>query len=83
MPELGGDIEVIDTATPRTIYDLTRRKLGMVGGFAGIVGASDVGNMTYKTSLPNVFRVGDNSSLGGGIAAVSQAARHLANELSS
>src|SRR6476620_8126948 len=32
MPELGGSIEVIDTATPRSFYDTTRRKLGMVGG---------------------------------------------------
>ena len=32
MPELGSAIEVIDTATPRSFYDLTRRKLGMVGG---------------------------------------------------
>ncbi|HEU5460068.1 MAG TPA: FAD-dependent oxidoreductase, partial [Pyrinomonadaceae bacterium] len=28
VPELGGDIEIIETANPRTYYDLTRRKLG-------------------------------------------------------
>ena len=32
IPELGGDIEVIETANPRTYYELTRRKLGMVWG---------------------------------------------------
>lgn len=32
MPELGGSIEVIETATPHTIYQNTRRKLGMVNG---------------------------------------------------
>src|SRR6185369_1105439 len=32
LPELGGDIEVIETANPRTYYDQTRRKLGMLLG---------------------------------------------------
>ena len=81
MPELGGDIEVIETATPRTIYDLTRRKLGMVGGFARTSEALDPNIINPQTSLPNVFRVGDNTSLGGGIAAVTHAARLLANRL--
>jgi phytoene dehydrogenase-like protein len=81
MPELGGDIEVIDTATPRTIYDLTRRKLGMVGGLAGTSEAFDPNVMNSQTSLPNVFRVGDTTSLGGGIAGVTHAARLLANRL--
>jgi phytoene dehydrogenase-like protein len=81
LPELGGDIEVIDTATPRTIYELTRRKLGMVGGLAGTSTVFDSNVMNCQTSLPNVFRVGDTTSLGGGIAAVSHAARLLANRL--
>jgi phytoene dehydrogenase-like protein len=81
IPELGGDIEVIDTATPRTIYDLTRRKLGMVGGLAGTSKVFDSNIMNCQTSLPNVFRVGDTTSLGGGIAAVTHAARLLANRL--
>ena len=53
LPELGGDIEVIETANPRTYYDSTRRKLGMV---LGIDEAVEVG---HRTSLPNVFMVGD------------------------
>jgi len=81
MPELGGDIEVIDTATPRTTYDLTRRKLGMVGGLPRTGVAFDLNIMDCRTSIPNVFKVGDTSSLGGGIAAVTQAARFLANQL--
>ena len=83
MPELGGDIEVIETATPRTIYDLTRRKLGMVGGFPWGFETFDPHVMNSQTSLPNVFRVGDTSSLGWGIAAVTHAARLLANRLAS
>jgi phytoene dehydrogenase-like protein len=82
MPELGGDIEVIETATPRTIYDLTRRKLGMVGGL-GRKPEVDASIINPQTSLPNVFRVGDTSSLGWGIAAVTHAARLLANGLTS
>lgn len=81
MPELGGDIEVIETATPRSFYDLTRRKLGMVGGLAKMSEAFDPNIMNSQTSLPNVFRVGDTVSLGGGIACVTHAARLLANRL--
>lgn len=81
MPELGGDIEVIDTATPRTIYDLTRRRLGMVGGLAGTSKACHPNIMNSQTSFPNVFRVGDTTSSGGGIAGITHAARLLANQL--
>ena len=31
LPELGDGIEVIDTATPRTFYERTRRRLGQLG----------------------------------------------------
>jgi len=82
MPELGGDIEVIDTASPRSIYDLTRRKLGMVGGL-GRTPELEPNIMDFQTSLPNVFRVGDTTPLGGGIAPVTHAARLLANRLTS
>ncbi len=52
IPELGGDIEVIETANPRTYYELTRRKLGMVQGVEEPFG-------TEETFLPNFFMVGD------------------------
>lgn len=81
LPELGSDIEVIETATPRTIYDLTRRKLGMVGGFHRASEAFDPCVINPETSLPNVFQVGDTTSLGGGIAGVTHAARLVANRL--
>ena len=55
LPELGSDIEVIETANPRTYYDSTRRKLGMV---LGIDEAVEIG---YQTSIPNVFMVGDTT----------------------
>jgi phytoene dehydrogenase-like protein len=56
VPELGGDIEIIETANPRTYYDETRRKLGMVLGIEGHPVKS------HQTSLPNVFIVGDTVS---------------------
>ena len=56
LPELGSDIEVIETANPRTYYDSTRRKLGMVLGLNEAVSAG------HQTSVPNVFMVGDTVS---------------------
>lgn len=56
LPELGSDIEVIETANPRTYFDSTRRKLGMVLGLTEAVSPSP------QTSLPNVFLVGDTAT---------------------
>ena len=56
LPELGSDIEIIETANPRTYYDQTRRKLGMV---LGVEGASPASSSTF---LPNLFIIGDTVS---------------------
>ncbi|HEX7331735.1 MAG TPA: FAD-dependent oxidoreductase [Pyrinomonadaceae bacterium] len=56
LPELGSDIEIIETANPRTYYDETRRKLGMVLGVDGTSRASS------DTFLPNLFIIGDTVS---------------------
>ncbi len=80
MPELGSSVEVVDTATPRTFYDLTRRKLGMVGGIS--LHGFWLDGPSYVTSLPNVFIVSD-TTYPGGIAALSQSALLLANKLAS
>lgn len=53
IPEFGSDIEVIETANPRTYYDSTRRKLGMVLGVDGSV------EMGHQTAVENLFMVGD------------------------
>jgi phytoene dehydrogenase-like protein len=79
MPELGSSVEVIDTANPRTFYDLTRRKLGMVGGRP--LNRFWLTGPSYVTSLPNVFIVSD-TTYPGGIAALSQSALLLADNLS-
>jgi len=75
LPELGSDIEVIETANPRTYYDSTRRKLGMVLGIAEQV------SIGSQTSLPNVFIAGDTVSAEPRLDAVVEAAVTLADSL--
>lgn len=75
LPELGSDIEVIETANPRTYYDSTRRKLGMVLGITEPVSGGP------ETSLPNVFIVGDTISTEPKLDAVVQSAISLAEQI--
>ncbi len=71
LPELGSDIEVIETANPRTYYDSTRRKLGMV------LGVDEAVELGHRTSLPNLFMVGDTVVSEAKIAPVVQSAISL------
>ena len=76
VPELGGDIEIIETANPRTYYDLTRRKLGMV---------LEVEGKREKLATPfltNLHVVGDTVSSEARLDVVVQSAVVLANEFS-
>ncbi|PWT82591.1 MAG: hypothetical protein C5B44_01895 [Acidobacteria bacterium] len=81
MPELGNAIEVIDTANPLTCYETTRRKLGMVGGIGLSPGLLEGQQLNHRTTLPNVFMVGDTVFPGAGIGAVSLGAFAVANEI--
>jgi phytoene dehydrogenase-like protein len=74
MPEFGSDIEIIETANPRTYYDSTRRKLGMV------LGVDQQAPMSYRTSLPNVFMAGDTVSPASKIDAIVEAALSLSTD---
>lgn len=57
VPELGDSIEVIETSNPRTIYDETRRKLGMV------LGHEYVGGTIRPNPSPlGLYIVGDTAS---------------------
>ncbi len=80
MPELGDGVEVIETATPRGFYDLTRRKLGMVGGTIPSPGGFWLKSPSYQTAFPNLFIVSDTTSPGG-VAGVTRSAYSLANKL--
>jgi len=81
MPELGSRIEVIDTATPRSFYDLTRRKLGMVGGVIPTADDFWLNGPGYQTTVPNLYIVSDTISIGG-IEGLTRCAFVLANKLS-
>ena len=76
LPELGGDIEVIETANPRTYYDVTRRKLGMVLGVE-----CPPEHFSSRTFLPNLFIVGDTVSASATLDSVVASAMLLANQL--
>jgi phytoene dehydrogenase-like protein len=75
IPELGSDIEIIETANPRTYYEQTRRKLGMVMGIEGATPA------THRTFLPNLFMVGDTVSAAPSLDAVVKAAMETARDI--
>jgi hypothetical protein len=75
LPELGGDIEVIETANPRTYYDLTRRKLGMV------LGMDEGPTIPCATTLANLFIIGDTVSSAPQLDAVVELAISLSNQL--
>jgi prolycopene isomerase len=81
MPELGASVEVIETATPRTFYEQTRRKLGMVGGVGQSLDVFGTNSITHRTIFPNLFIVGDTTFPGQGIAAVTHSALIVANEI--
>jgi len=81
MPELGAGVEVIETATPRTFYDYTRRRLGMVGGVGQSLDVFGLNSLTHRTALTNLFMVGDTVFPGQGVAAVTQSALIVANEI--
>jgi C-3',4' desaturase CrtD len=81
LPELGAGAEVFETATPRTTYELTRRTLGMVGGVGQSPAAFGANAPTHRTIIRNLFMVGDTVFPGNGVAAVTQSALIVANEI--
>jgi len=78
MPELGDEVEVIETATPQTFYETSRRKFGMVGGLCASR-VSVVSEDNFRTIFPNVFLVGDTVSSSPGLAGISESAKALAD----
>jgi phytoene dehydrogenase-like protein len=83
MPELGDAIEVIETATPRTFYENTRRRLGIIGRPSRFLSVPNNEDPVGQTIFPNVFMIGDTSRSGPGLAGVSSAALDLADHLTS
>jgi phytoene dehydrogenase-like protein len=75
FPELGASVEVIESATPQTFYETTRRKFGMVGGHVPSTSPLD----GLLRPFPNLFLVGDTASSSFGLAAVAHSAAQAAN----
>jgi phytoene dehydrogenase-like protein len=83
MPELGDSVEVIETATPRTFYENTRRKFGMVGKLCPHPEELFADSRFGTTIFPNVFMVGDTVCAGSGLEGVCASASALADALTS
>jgi C-3',4' desaturase CrtD len=81
LPELGAGAEVVETATPRTFYERTRRRLGMVGGVGQSPEVFGPNALTHRTAITNLFMVGDTTFPGNGVAAVTQSALVAADEI--
>ena len=76
LPELGSDVEIIETANPRTYYDQTRRKLGMV------LGTTPPQNVDPRTSVPKLFMTGDTMTSNPRLDSVVESAVQLATTFS-
>jgi phytoene dehydrogenase-like protein len=76
LPQLGDSVEVIETSTPQTLYETTRRRLGMIGTPSAIDRLASL-----VPPFPNLFLVGDTASGGLGLEAVANSALGLANHL--
>jgi phytoene dehydrogenase-like protein len=83
MPELGDSIEVIETATPRTFYENTRRKFGMVAKLCPNPEGLFTDPQFGTTIFPNVFLVGDTTCAGSGIEGICRSSLALADALTS
>ena len=81
LPELGSGIEVIETATPRTYYERTRRKLGMTGGVGQSLDVFGARAFTHRTPLAHLYMVGDTVFPGASVAAVTHSALIVADEI--
>jgi phytoene dehydrogenase-like protein len=82
LPEIGSGAEVFETATPRTFYERTRRRLGMVGGLARTPDLLEGPHaLTHRTHVPNLLLVGDTVFPGAGLAPVTHSALVVANAL--
>ena len=79
MPEFGPDIEVLETATPKTFYEQTRRKLGYVMGYRQ---PAPIDSTSFSAVIPNLFMIGDTASDGvATLDSIARSALALANTL--
>ena len=79
VPEIGDAADVIETATPQTYYENTRRRFGMIGRPVNESGAEAINIEPYS----NVWLVGDTVSTGVGIDAVVESAWRVGRKITS
>ena len=77
MPELGDSVELIETATPQTFYETTRRRFGMTGRPTT---ASATDSMA-ETPFPNLLLVGDTVAGTFGLDGIVESAWAAARQL--
>lgn len=79
MPELGSGLEVIETFTPMTFYETTRRRFGMTGKpSSNSPGQASAG---HATVLSKVFMIGDTVSTGFGLEGICLDAIDLVDQI--
>jgi phytoene dehydrogenase-like protein len=78
IPELGDAVEVVESASPQTFYETTRRKFGMIGRPDYPPGDFPP---DLATPFTNLFIVSDTTAAGFGVASVAEAALRLADML--
>lgn len=81
LHELGSGAEVIETSTPRTVYERTRRRLGTTGAPPRTPQALISNLQTHKTHVPNLYLTGDTVFPGNGLAPATHSALIVANEI--
>jgi C-3',4' desaturase CrtD len=81
LHELGSGAEVVETSTPRTAYERTRRRLGMTGAPPRTPRALLSNLQTHKTHVPNLYLTGDTVFPGNGLAPATHSALIVANEI--
>lgn len=81
LHELGAGAEVMETSTPRTVYELTRRRLGMTGTTPRTPHALLSTLQTHKTHIHNLYLTGDTVFPGNGLAPTTHSALIVANEI--
>jgi phytoene dehydrogenase-like protein len=76
MPELGEDIEVIETASPQTFYETVRRRFGMIGR-----PTPSLNQKTGATAYPNLWIAGDTVAGGVGTEGIVESSWQLARRI--
>lgn len=79
IPNLSSYIEVVESATPRTMRRYSGNYQGAIYGWSQCVAQSGVKRLKMKTPVNNLFLVGAWSQPGGGIKGVMRSGINMAN----